>query len=1147
MLYIRCLLVALLFSGGVSHAQSVSSSLNGVIVDPSDAPVPGAKAKLTNQETGTVLTEVSGNNGLLTFPTLGAGTYRLDLQANGFKSLVLSDIAVVASERHALGNLRLEIGNAQQSIEVTAQATPLQLVSGERSGLVSGDQVNDLALKGRDYFALMQTVNGMVDTVTSRDATSNTAGAGIFINGQRENSKNITVDGVTAMDTGSNDSLTFEPNMDSIAEVRVLTSNYQAEYGRNAGGSITVITKSGTKDFHGSAFDFYRNETLNANDFFANRSGTPRLPYRYRITGYSLGGPAYIPHHFNSDRNKLFFFWSQEFTGFKQNYGAMFVNTPTALERAGDFSQSFNTNGSLIIVKDPTTGLPFPGNVVPKNRINSLGLSILNFYPLPNYTDPDPRNRYQWNHRSVYSGNTPRRNDMLRSDWNATSTLQFYYRYGRDTDNTLVPWGGKAGSVNYLISPVYVNRFGDGHLLHMTKTFSPTLVNEFSAARSNVSRYYDYTDPSAVDRSQMGNPPYWFNHTNLKQNYIPVVQFGGTPVNTIYAAIPFPIPNSYQNPVYTFQDSLSKVIGAHSVKAGVYFEHLRSAYPIGTNYSGVFNFAVNANNPFDSGDSFANALMGNFASYTEGQQLVNATVTALTAEWYAQDSWRVSKRLTVELGIRFSHLPPVAEISHQAAGFNPALYQIQQAPVLYVPALDASGNRVAKNPLTGALGIAPLIGQYVPGTGNEANGLFVGGVGGAAAGMFTRAAVNVAPRVGFAYDVFGSGKTVLRGGFGRFFDNTQYNPTAATIGNPPISYSPTLSYGSLSTYAQGGGAIGPSNITTLYGDHKTGTTMNFSLGVQQQVAGMVVDVAYVGTLSRNLFYEYDINPIPMFAHFNLANRDPTQPTKPLPDNYLRPYSGYGDIYVYGNGASANYHSLQTSATRRFRNGMQYGVSYTFSKVLDVADADTSQVSPYFPARSRNYGPAGFDRTHALVFNYIYDLPKIAARMHMRPARWVVDDWQVSGITSFISGAPFTPTFSTTTGIDISGSTESARINVLEDPTLSKADKTFYRTFNTSAFALPAVGTFGNAGIGILRGPGINNWDMSAAKRFPLFSESRWIQFRLELFNAWNHTQFATINSAAQFNPAGQQVNTNFGVYSSTRAPRIIQLSLKAVF
>jgi hypothetical protein len=712
-----------------------------VLVDQSGAGVPGAVCTLSNPDGGIALKTVSESTGLFTFPTVGAGTYNLEVKATGFKALSLSRIIVVASERHALGNLALQVGDVQQSIGVTAEAATLQLASGERSGLVTGAQVNDLALKGRDYLALMQTVTGVVDTVASRDATSNTAGAGIYINGARDNTKNITVDGITAMDTGSNGSLTFEPNMDSLAEVRVLASNYQAEYGRNAGGGILAITKSGSRDFHGSGYDFYRHESLNANDFFSNRSGTPKLPYRYRIAGYSLGGPIYIPRVFNTSRNKLFFFWSQEFTGFKQNYGAMFVNTPTALERNGDFSQSFNVNGAQIAIKDPQSGAQFPGNVIPRNRFNSLGLAMLNYYPLPNYTDPDPRNAYRWNYRSVYSGNTPRRNDMLRTDWNAGPTLQVYYRYGRDTDNTLQPWNNKAGNVNYLISPVFVQRFGDGHVMHATKTFSPTLVNEVTFARSMVNRYFDYVDPSALARAKMGNPPYWYQHDNLIQNYIPVVQYGGQPANTIYANIPFPIPNAYQNPVYTFSDGLSKVWGQHNLKAGFYCQRNENSAPVGSLYSGKFNFAVNANNPLETGNSFANALLGNFYSYTEAQKMINIDEIWWDYEWYVQDNWRVSKRLTLDFGIRFYHMPPVYDTQHQESGFDPSLYSRQQAPSLYVPAL-VNGARVAMDPVTGATAAAPLIGQFVPGRGNPANGSFVGGLNGYPTGLLTHPYVS---------------------------------------------------------------------------------------------------------------------------------------------------------------------------------------------------------------------------------------------------------------------------------------------------------------------------------------------------------------------------------------------------------------------
>ena len=286
----------------------------------------------------------------------------------------------------------------------------------------------------------------------------------------------------------------------------------------------------------------------------------------------------------------------------------------------------------------------------------------------------------------------------------------------------------------------------------------------------------------------------------------------------------------------------------------------------------------------------------------------------------------------------------------------------------------------------------------------------------------------------------------------------------------------------------------------------------------------------------------EINAIPMFARFDPANADPTSPGKPMADNFLRPYRGYGSITPYEMTGTSNYNSLQVSVNRRIAEGLQFGASYTFSKTLG-----NTGISAYFPARLWNYGALGQDRSQVFVVNYIYALPNVGAKTGFRPAGWVLDNWQVSGITSFVSGAPFTPGFTTTDGQDITGSSEGARIVIAGDPHLDKSQRSFYRNFNTSAFARPALGTFGNAGIGILRGPGVNNWDIGVAKRFPLRKEGRFLQFRTEFFNAWNHTQFSSLDTTARFNPAGQQVNPTFGAYTSARPPRTIELSARVVF
>jgi hypothetical protein len=323
--------------------------------------------------------------------------------------------------------------------------------------------------------------------------------------------------------------------------------------------------------------------------------------------------------------------------------------------------------------------------------------------------------------------------------------------------------------------------------------------------------------------------------------------------------------------------------------------------------------------------------------------------------------------------------------------------------------------------------------------------------------------------------------------------------------------------------------------------------MNFSLGIQRQMFGMAVDASYVGSVSRHLYIRRSINPIPIGARFDARNFDPTQPGRPLPDNFLRPYKSHGDITAYEHVATSNYNSFQLSVTRRWSRGLQYGLAYTWSKTLGLASGDTSLITPYFDPRQRNYGLLDFDRTHVLVLHYIYDLPKFGSRIGPAPARWILDNWQIAGITSFISGAPFTPGFSTVDGQDITGSSEGPRITVTGDPQLPKSERDFFRNFRTDVFQRTPLGQFGNAGVGLLRGPGTNNWDINVSKRVPLFSEGRYLELRGEFFNAWNKTQFASLYSTARFDAQGRQVDSNFGAFQSARPPRIIQLSAKVIF
>jgi hypothetical protein len=390
MLLVLCLCALLCTS---AFSQTISGSIIGTITDPANAVMPGVAVQITDTATGAVRSATSNESGLFRFVNLEPSTYTVTVKAQGFKTRVETTIELSASETRDLGRMSLSLGSLTDEVTVTAERTPVQTASGEKSQTVDGNQLNDITLKGRDLFGYMKLVPGVIDTTASRDVTSPNAIGGITINGNTS-AKNFTVDGITDMDTGSNGTLHYEPNIDAIQELKILTSNYQAEFGRNSGGTITVVTKSGTQQFHGTGAWNHRHEGFDANLWTNNRNGrnavtgapnSPISPYRFNVETYSIGGPVFIPKHFNRDRKKLFFFWSQEYTGQFVSGGIQNKYTPTALERAGDFSQSFQNNGSLITINDPTTGAPFPGNRIPSNRIDPTGLAMLSYFPLPNF------------------------------------------------------------------------------------------------------------------------------------------------------------------------------------------------------------------------------------------------------------------------------------------------------------------------------------------------------------------------------------------------------------------------------------------------------------------------------------------------------------------------------------------------------------------------------------------------------------------------------------------------------------------------------------------------------------------------------------------------------------------------------------------
>jgi TonB-dependent Receptor Plug Domain len=1037
-----------------------------------------------------------------------------------------------------LGDLLLQVGSVEERVSVTAEAAVVQTASAERSAVITTPQIQGLFARGRNALSVVALVPGVTETGGAFSLGYNMLGA-------RSVSNNLTLDGISIMESGNEAGVNLTVSMDAIAEVKVLTSNYQAEFGRKGAGNIQMVSRSGGREFHGLVSYYKRHEQFNANTWNNNRLGVPKPQDRFNLWSYWLSGPVYIPKVFNRDRQKLFFFWAQEFR--PQRGSSLYQSTvPTALERIGDFSQSVGQNNRPITVIDPTTRQPFSGNRIPTDRIDPNGKALMNIFPLPNFDRNVSRGAY--NFVDQLPSSSPSRYDTLKLDYVIRSNDLLTATFSDNQSNSSVP-NPLGVSANW---PVLrggfksYRYFGSVRYQHI---FSPTLINEvttgFTYGRST--QYTPEEELQKIQRSYVGFAVSQFSPTGNPLNILPNLSFGGvpTPPNLSFEQR-FPFDNGRRN--LDISDNISKSLGSHSLKAGFYFE--RSWVIEGAaaqNFSGNLNFGVNANNPLDTGYAFSNAILGVFNSYQEASFRPSPVLITNALEWFVQDNWKVTRRLTLDYGVRFAWLQPWREASNTMVGFSPERFDRSRQVQLIAPAIS-DGVRVGVSPVNGQIYPAALIGAIAPGSGDPENGI----VWAATDPDYPRQLVDdrgvqIGPRVGFAYDIFGNGRTAVRGGFGIGYDRlgTGMFTLSSVAAQYPLIQTPNVFYGTLSTFLRSSGFVFPSNVVGLDRQGKNPSTMTFSLGVQQDLGhGVILDMAYAGSLGRHLYWQRNIASIPFGANFDPRNADPSNSAVPLPPNFLRSYPGYGNVLYREPAASSNYHSLQVSANRRFTSGLQFGANWTWSKAMDFTDG-VSDVSTLVSPRVWNYGLAGFDRTHVVKINWLWDVP--SRRIRWPIAKAVLDGWQINGIASFISGEPLGINATTTTGVDITGSpTDGYRPVVTGNPVLPKSERTVDRFFDTSVFGLPAIGTFGNAAKTVIRGPGTNNWDLAFLKNFRI-REGVQIQFRIEMYNAFNHTQFNAVDTTARFDPLGNQVNAQFGQLTNTAAQRTMQLGLKFMF
>lgn len=1138
-LLMASLFFSLLLSPVTGFAQADTSSLSGTITDPSGAVLPNAKVTAHNEATGQDRSVTTSASGSYTIPNLVTGNYTIRVEAQGFSSAVQQGTHIDPNIGSRY-DVSLKAGETSTNITVQADTNTLQTESASVGQLVTREQVKSIQLNGRNPQYLAQLEPGVM-----RNASISSFNFGpdnsFHVNGARSQDTLTTLDGAPMVRTRGNTYSIGVADVDSTSQVQILSTGYPAEYGRSDSGQIRMVPKSGTSHFHGTAYEYLRNSFLNANTWVRNQSDQPDIsehpsPFRYNQFGWNLNGPLYVPGHFNSSRQKLFFLAGQEYVRYRQNTLAS-GKVPTNLMRQGNFSELLGPNifySKPVQLVDPVTGAPIPGNIIPPGRASANGLALLNAYPIPNATSSS----YNWEASAPYPED--QRKDSLVLDYAPAEAHHIRFTLLNYSYDYTTPFAG-----NFNRTPEHWHWPNQVGVLNYTWMISPTLINEavFSASADHIT--ITYASDALLDRTQYGiNFPYIYPASEkLTPNKIPTIGIAG--FGTLDGQ---PYPSHSGGVITRFGDKITKVIGNHTLKVGASWERdgendfdqidVSSTTPGATNnQNGQFEFEDQAQAGVPtSGAAVANAALGQFYTYGEIGQKSYTLFRTNSYGVFAQDSWRATPKLLLEYGVNYEVNPPFYAAWGNQSVFDPRSWNPALAPIV--------------DPKTGLTsGGDPLNGVVIPGShfpssakghvpadilNGQYNRLFRGYGRNYSKTVYS----DVQPRFGFTYQVVPN--TVVRGGGGRFVQRLPVTDAVQTGGNAPFQPSSSVTGGLVDNPGGGGTATYPLQLSSQPYDLPSPEAWAWNLAVEQEFPKVAtLTMAYVGRKGIHLQQLENINQL---------QPGTVQANPGVQADALRPYRGFASIIQDPDKGSSIYNALQVNAKRRLSKGLLFGVAYTWSKSMDSGSDQGYQLPNYYDPKG-NWGPSDFDIRNTLVVNYVWDIP-YATHSPSRFVRQTLGNWQLSGTTQAQTGQPFT----VSTGDDFAGvgpGSGAQRWITTRKPTISKdfagnngSGKGLW--FDPSVYTPPSPGTLAPRGTrNTFYSPGFQSWNIALQKNVHIIPalENHVVTFRAEAFNFTNHPNLDT----PDINPTSStfgQVTTKGQTYASDRQ---MQFSLRYEF